>query len=294
MSGTIDKNETEITHDANINNDHRNNIFLSSVASVTSTTPENDISKYTKFAQKLEKDPISYLDRYYRKFYFLDPDKEKQEDFYIYRPPNGLCVLGLAPTHPLIQEASKYPHSNSSTTENLEKSITVSIAFNQNVISLIGKKHRPFRPNINLSIINHDKNTSTSITVKEDKKHGDIKDFITKNPKFENYALNIKFPVTGFLVDWNGKIVDNPAYLFEKPSSEGYIAIIKPQKHSPPELENWVTEAEYKKLRFGIIVSTEEPNDQFIVDEQVSSITTTAIHENASIIETDVTDEDIK
>ncbi|CAG8515136.1 8770_t:CDS:2 [Ambispora leptoticha] len=318
MSGAINKNETEISHDDNVN-DHRNIAASSSSITSTTTIPGFDISKYTKFAQKLEKDPISYLDRYYQKLYFLDPDEVKQEDFYVYRPPNGLCVLGLAPTHPLIREASTSSYFNSSTTEHSERSIIVSIAFNKIVTSSagkVGKKNRLFRPNNNLcsiavsrlpqtssasssalltnlvseleTIIKHDK--SASIT---EKSYGDIRDFITKNPKFEKHLLDIKFPVTGFLVDWNEKIVNNPEYLFEKPYSEGYIAIIKPQKQEPPELKKWVTEAEYQKLRFGIVVSTEETNDQFIVDEEVSNITT-AIHENASTMETDMTDEDNK
>ncbi|RIA81005.1 hypothetical protein C1645_785294 [Glomus cerebriforme] len=69
--------------------------------------PKYDLSQYEKISEKYEKDPLAYLEQYYTKYFLIDSNENTSEDFYIYQAPNKLCVIGLAPTHPLLQQSQK-------------------------------------------------------------------------------------------------------------------------------------------------------------------------------------------
>ncbi|KAG0034220.1 hypothetical protein BGZ81_005759 [Podila clonocystis] len=85
-----------------------------------------DLTEYKETTRDWNDDPSAYLTRYYTKQYFLstagkelkDPMgpiidfqtslEVKRGDQYVYQSPNKLCIIGLAPTHPLLAQRERY------------------------------------------------------------------------------------------------------------------------------------------------------------------------------------------
>ncbi|KAG9289420.1 hypothetical protein G9A89_007981 [Geosiphon pyriformis] len=219
-------------------------------------TPTYDLTKYIDLAHKLNKNPSSYLERYFEKSYFLDPDDLKREDYYMYSPPNGLIVFGLAPSHPILKDhidplGSFFPFSlksDSTLTEPI-------IIFNEDVINRFRQKKVKFSIKDELCKIRIEKTSSSLETIEigeltENERFlegiGDKK----KEKEFQEYS--IKFPLKGALMNWNQRLRGEPDILFRKPFTEGYLGIIAPDKKKLPDQKNWRVEAEYKFARFGI------------------------------------------
>ncbi|KAF9928641.1 hypothetical protein BGZ67_006858 [Mortierella alpina] len=98
-----------------------------------------DVTPYKEETSTWNADPSAYLLRYYTKYYFLETDGKSQKnvpapsaettttppsvpkiidhetglevlrgDQFVYQSPNKLCIIGLAPTHPLIANPERY------------------------------------------------------------------------------------------------------------------------------------------------------------------------------------------
>ncbi|KAF9903894.1 hypothetical protein EC991_003231 [Linnemannia zychae] len=88
-----------------------------------------DLTSYKEETKTWDEDPSAYLLRYYTKQYFLATNgkdlKQKPSgsqkiidlqtglevlrgDQYVYQSPNKLCIIGLAPTHPLLAQPERY------------------------------------------------------------------------------------------------------------------------------------------------------------------------------------------
>ncbi|KAF9987541.1 hypothetical protein BGZ75_000433 [Mortierella antarctica] len=98
-----------------------------------------DVTPYKEETSTWNADPSAYLLRYYTKYYFLETDGKSQKnvpapsaettttppsvpkiidhetglevlrgDQFVYQSPNKLCIIGLAPTHPLIAHPERY------------------------------------------------------------------------------------------------------------------------------------------------------------------------------------------
>ncbi|KAF9115717.1 hypothetical protein BGW39_002971 [Mortierella sp. 14UC] len=88
-----------------------------------------DLTSYKEETKSWDEDPSAYLLRYYTKQYFLATNgkdlKQKPSgsqkiidlqtglevlrgDQYVYQSPNKLCIIGLAPTHPLLAQPDRY------------------------------------------------------------------------------------------------------------------------------------------------------------------------------------------
>ncbi|KAG0371214.1 hypothetical protein BC939DRAFT_444169 [Gamsiella multidivaricata] len=86
-----------------------------------------DLTQYKEETKHWGTDPSAYLLRYYTKYYFLATSGKELKhlitsniidfetglqvlrgDQFVYQSPNKLCITGLAPTHPLIAERSRY------------------------------------------------------------------------------------------------------------------------------------------------------------------------------------------
>eukprot|EP01133_Synstelium_polycarpum_P014992 gene14992-17728_t len=44
------------------------------------------------------------IERYYDQYYSIDLNEKQEEDQYVNRHSNGLCIVGLAPTHPALSK----------------------------------------------------------------------------------------------------------------------------------------------------------------------------------------------
>ncbi|OAQ25298.1 hypothetical protein K457DRAFT_23242 [Linnemannia elongata AG-77] len=90
-----------------------------------------DLTSYKEETKSWNDDPSAYLLRYYTKQYFLatngkdlkqNPTTQTPQkiidlqtglevlrgDQYVYQSPNKLCIIGLAPTHPLLAQPDRY------------------------------------------------------------------------------------------------------------------------------------------------------------------------------------------
>ncbi|GBB94457.1 hypothetical protein RclHR1_02360015 [Rhizophagus clarus] len=86
--------------------------------------PKYDLSIYKNISEKYEKNSLAYLEQYYTKNFLIDSNENTTEEFYIYQAPNKLCVIGLAPTHPLLLQSQKVE----------------SIKFDEKIFQLMNKK----------------------------------------------------------------------------------------------------------------------------------------------------------
>ncbi|KAJ2376518.1 hypothetical protein IW150_001934 [Coemansia sp. RSA 2607] len=158
--------------------------------------------------------PMSFLDRYFLTRYYCAPatsatatKKRKLDETsptpttdplptawqYVRMAPNKLCVIGLAPEHPLLDPQCR---------ETVGR--VVRVEFVQNVVDarVSGKKKRGAQrldPDVSLCLVHTDK----------------------------NLVFNIRSAVQGQLVEWNARLVQTPELLYTHPS-QAFFAIIKP------------------------------------------------------------------
>ncbi|CAG8532873.1 15607_t:CDS:2 [Acaulospora morrowiae] len=117
--------------------------------------PIYDLKEFEKSLELNEKDELAYLNQYYTKKFFLDTNENNTEDLYIYQAPNKLCVIGLAPAHPLLQLSSF-------TDPQLPKIKT--IQYDSNVLSSINKKRQnPLSINSEICVITTEDGRTYSI-----------------------------------------------------------------------------------------------------------------------------------
>jgi len=55
-------------------------------------------------SEKEEAHPKSVIERYYQQQYMLDIEGCPNHDQYVYQHSNGLYVIGIAPSHPLLKK----------------------------------------------------------------------------------------------------------------------------------------------------------------------------------------------
>ncbi|KAF0429072.1 protein simiate [Gigaspora margarita] len=99
----------------------------------TLINPVYDLKQFKNINEAYKKNELAYLEQYYSKYYFVNL-KNSMEDLYIYQAPNKLCVIGLAPAHPLLQR-SQDQSSSGHYLSNIQ-----SIEYDAKVKSSINKK----------------------------------------------------------------------------------------------------------------------------------------------------------
>ncbi|XP_008216590.1 protein Abitram [Nasonia vitripennis] len=151
-------------------------------------------------------------ERYLTPYYQLDAQKPG-DDFCILIHSNRVCMITLAPSHPILQENKTIESCNYKVSEKLDRT--------KNKVS--GKaKHgaQPLQSNSNLC----------SLTCTD----GSI------------YA--IKCCMIGKLIEVNERLVENPSLLKKEPHFGGYIAIILPNlKHLDSLKEKLLTQQQYEE-----------------------------------------------
>ncbi|KAF0429071.1 g [Gigaspora margarita] len=182
----------------------------------TLINPVYDLKQFKNINEAYKKNELAYLEQYYSKYYFVNL-KNSMEDLYIYQAPNKLCVIGLAPAHPLLQR-SQDQSSSGHYLSNIQ-----SIEYDAKVKSSINKKRQ-----VPLSI-----DTEICVVTTE-----------------EGNRYSIKAGVAGWIIDTNTRFEHEKELLQNKPFKEGYIAIIKPkQENSDKSLSHCFSEDRYKLIR---------------------------------------------
>lgn len=151
------------------------------------------------------------VDRYFTRIYKTDIKGNLSEDQCVLQHSNKICVITLAPSHPLLkcEQITDVNYQVSTKVNRLE-----------NKVSGKGKKGaQHLQPE---SII-------CEVTC-------------STGTKYTLYSC-----VKGKLVEVNEELVSNPNLLLEKPETEGFLAVVLP-KLTENILDGLLTKEEYEKL----------------------------------------------
>jgi len=142
-------------------------------------------------------DPLDYLtvtERYYTNLYRLDTDRERQHDVLVLNHSNKICLITLAPSHPVLANKLEIKKVNFEVSKKVDR--------------------------------------KTNKTSGKSKKGGQILEPTSVLAIVETEAGNFPVPavVPGKLICINQEIITDPSKLSTHPDSEGHIAIILPSK----------------------------------------------------------------
>jgi len=155
--------------------------------------------------------PLSMQDKNYSTFYTLDDDGKDQ---IVLQHPNKLYIVGISPNHPICKG----------------EATVLSVNFN------VAEKNR------------------LDNKLKGKKKKGaqkvEIKDFLCEVMMSDGTQFFIDACVKGSLLEVNENLLHKPNLLKEKCCTDGYVAIIQPNKNDSIECNNHLIESkEYHRIR---------------------------------------------
>uniref|UniRef100_A0A6V7LC61 Protein Abitram n=1 Tax=Bracon brevicornis TaxID=1563983 RepID=A0A6V7LC61_9HYME len=176
---------------------------------------DNDISDMLDEVP-LESELPSVTDRYFTPYYKINVQRPN-DDICIRIHSNRICMLTLAPSHPIFKENVKIESISFKVTEKLDRAA--------NKVSGKGKHGaQPLQETSNICIINF--------------KDGD---------KSEKWT--VKCCMTGKLIEVNETLAENPDLIKQQPHKGGYLAIILPNIKVYEEMKKTLmTEDDYQKL----------------------------------------------
>ncbi|XP_072267987.1 protein Abitram [Pyxicephalus adspersus] len=156
----------------------------------------------------------SVVDRYFTRWYKADVKGKLHEDYCILQHSNRICVITLAECHPVLQSGK--------TISSINYQISANCSRLQNKVS--GKSKRGAQFLTELAPL-------CRITCSD----GD---------EYTIYSC-----IRGRLLEVNENILHNPELLKEKPSSEGYIAVVLPKfEESKTVTEGLLSQKQYEEL----------------------------------------------
>lgn len=156
----------------------------------------------------------SFTDRYFQSKYFVSLDKKVEEDHCVLVHSNRICIVTLAPSHPVVAS---------------QKTIST----------------------INFQI--GDKTNRLNNVVQGKRKHGaqglKPEAILCEIVCEDGSKYSVQSCVHGKLIEINENLVKNPQLLAEKPKSDGYIAIILPHLSKNDKFQsNLILEEDYMKV----------------------------------------------
>jgi len=162
-------------------------------------------------------DPLDYLtvtERYYTNLYQLDTDRERQHDILVLNHSNKICLITLAPSHPVLAKKLEIKKVNFEVSKKVDRK--------SNKTSGKSKKGgQILEPTSVLAIIE------------------------TESGNFPVQAV-----VPGKLICINQEIISQPSKLSTHPDSEGHIAIILPSRGLYEQAkQNLLTREQYMASR---------------------------------------------
>lgn len=156
----------------------------------------------------------SVIDRYYTRWYRADMKGKPREDHCILQHSNRICVITLAETHPILQNG----HAIKS---------------------------------INYQISNGCSRLNNKVSGKSKRGGQFLTDFapLCRITCTDEMEYTIYSCIRGRLLEVNENILETPNLLLEKPSTEGYIAVILPKfEESKSITENLLSREEFENL----------------------------------------------
>merc|ERR1712212_1274992 len=142
-------------------------------------------------------DPLDYLtvtERYYNNLYRLDADRERQHDILVLNHSNKICLITLAPSHPVLAKKLEIKKVNFEVSKKVDRKSNKTIGKSK-------KGGQALEPTSVLAIVETDGGN-----------------------------FPVKAVVPGKLICVNEVLITEPSKLSSHPDSEGHIAIILPSK----------------------------------------------------------------
>ena len=171
-------------------------------------------------------------ERYYTKYYCLDEDRERRHDILVLNHSNRICLITLAPTHPVIARGLKITKVNFEVSKKTDRK--------SNKTSGKSKKGG--------QTLEH---TSILAIVETETENFPVKvsfNFLSCHSYFENVSLQAVVP--GKLICINQELVSSPQKLQTHTDSEGHIAIILPAKGQYESVKGYLVNSEdFEKLQ---------------------------------------------
>ncbi|XP_062870259.1 protein Abitram [Trichomycterus rosablanca] len=156
----------------------------------------------------------SVVDRYYTRWYKTDMKGRACEDHCILQHSNRICIITLADTHPILQKGHKI--------KNIDYRISDSCSRLNNKVSGKSKRGGQFLTEFA---------PLCRITCTDDSEY------------------TIFSCIRGRLLEVNEDILKRPDLLLEKPSTEGYIAVILPKLEESKTITNdLLTSKQYEEV----------------------------------------------
>uniref|UniRef100_A0A1A7YTX0 Protein Abitram n=1 Tax=Iconisemion striatum TaxID=60296 RepID=A0A1A7YTX0_9TELE len=156
----------------------------------------------------------SVIDRYFTRWYRADMKGKPCEDHCILQHSNRLCVITLAETHPVLQKGR--------TIKSISYQISNGCSRLNNKVSGKSKRGGQF-----------------------------VTDFapLCRITCSDDTQYTIYSCIRGRLLEVNEVILETPSLLLEKPSTEGYIAVILPKfEESKTITENLLRREEFEEI----------------------------------------------
>ncbi|XP_043993685.1 protein Abitram [Gambusia affinis] len=156
----------------------------------------------------------SVIDRYFTRWYRADMKGKSCEDHCILQHSNRLCVVTLAETHPILQDGRAIK-------------------------------------SINYQISNGCSRLNNKVSGKSKRGAQFLTDFapLCRIMCSDDTEYTIYSCIRGRLLEVNENILETPNLLLEKPSTEGYIAVILPKfEESKSITENLLTREEFEAV----------------------------------------------
>jgi len=135
--------------------------------------------------------------RHYEIYFVKDHGGVHRNDYYLYLHKNGLAVIGLSPYHYIFEQ----PVTD------------LSVSFVCNGIDCS-------------SLLNLQLKRIKKLKTKIKSTHG-VCTLEWSGPNSERMQLKVPALVSGGLIELNNNLIEHPQLLFENPSKDGYIAIMK-------------------------------------------------------------------
>eukprot|EP00271_Cylindrocystis_brebissonii_P020045 TRINITY_DN6464_c0_g1_i1.p1 TRINITY_DN6464_c0_g1~~TRINITY_DN6464_c0_g1_i1.p1 ORF type:complete len:234 (-),score=33.89 TRINITY_DN6464_c0_g1_i1:327-1028(-) len=158
--------------------------------------------------------PVPAHERNYVHYFLLDVGGVPGNDHYVYRHANGLCIIGLAPSHAALQPG---------------KCI-------QAVDFDMGKKNRP-----HVEVTGKNKRNARVL---------EAASALCKVQLTDSTSFVMRCCIKGAVLELNKALIDNPSLLSSRASSDGFLAIVMPKEADWPKFEGtFLARDQYRALR---------------------------------------------
>ncbi|GAQ92067.1 hypothetical protein KFL_009160030 [Klebsormidium nitens] len=168
--------------------------------------------------KNLPERPVPAVQRNFTQYFALDVNGIQGHDQYIYRHPNGLCIVGLAPSHPALQPG-----------RNIQR-----VDFN---LKKDGKGHEDMKGKLKRNAQPLQANSHLCKVVMDD-----------------GMVFNVRYGLQGVLLEKNSRLAEDSKLLQDKAATEGFLAILMPRPEAWVQTEKNLLSLEQYLLQKGSVV----------------------------------------